>query len=187
MPSTPRQAAQPQPQSARSVLEAHIAALRSAARAEVSPSCPLATTTPLSSAPGRAAVAVPPTPHTALPEPAAGAGASERYDELVRATVRRAWETAWSNYQSGDGWRGPPLVTTEMANAAPRRRRAGPGASSGAYLTPDGRTDPHPHQPASNKRAPTSYSMQARARGSMAATTRGASSVVRRSSVGAPS
>ena len=65
------------------------------------------------------------------------------YDELVKNTVRRAWTTAWSDYQSGKLYRAPILGASASgaeaadASAAQGGGTGGPGASgSGSSREP---------------------------------------------------
>ena len=187
-----------------SLLEQHIAALR-AARAHSSPAAAEAAgpSGPRHdpNAPHDASVAqlLPPPPGLSnaadadedvqLPRP----NLDGQYDALVRATVRRAWERAWADYQSGRWlYAAPPMLlagatatnpcehtvvaapTTNAPNAAAARARCATTSvlSASAVHThakqPQATlyefNDVHPHQPASNKPSVHSYTMRERQR-----------------------
>lgn len=106
------------------------------------------------------------------------------HDELVKATVRKAWDRAWRDYQTGKWLTGAPDLTassTGGADGAPDGAAQTapldvapplPAASSGggrgaapAAATPtayyDASLNAHPHLPADNRRQVTSYGAQA--------------------------
>ena len=110
----------------------------------------------------------------------------EQYDALVKATVRRAWDKAWGDYQSGRWLHAAPSMLIEGAIAATaaaavttqeeidqppllpqsRSSRAAtqqqpPRQHSSALYEYD---DVHPHKPASNKPPPLPYGARERQR-----------------------
>jgi hypothetical protein len=139
------------------------------------------------------------------PPPPEAAALSKYYDDIVQATVRRAWDRAWNAYQNGDAFGRRLDAVGEGASAAqpavglppatglppaaavpvsPQRASSSPWVGSVSRAPASGMSSPrlsvstaggaspaamcgsslpvrgHPHQPASNKRPPTSYSRQ---------------------------
>ena len=133
------------------------------------------------------------------PPPPEAAALNKYYDDIVQATVRRAWDRAWNAYQNGDAFGRRLDEVGEGASAAqpavglppaaavpvsPQRASSSPWVGSVSRAPASGMSSPrlsvstaggaspaamcgssmpvrgHPHQPASNKRPPTSYSRQ---------------------------
>ena len=115
----------------------------------------------------------PPYPHTS----------STDYDQLVKVTVRRAWDRAWQDYQTGKWRSGAPdmsSATPPVTDSAVLSGSSGAGAThatagalsaaSGSSPVPvppepreyyDATLEEHPHLPADNRRQALPYGLQA--------------------------